>query len=323
MELAMIGLGAMGERMALRLVRDHRLVVFDLDTAAVERLGTRGAIPATDMKGIEAGLSAPRVVWLMLPAGAPTEGTIQEIAPFLEADDVVVDGGNSHYLDSMRRASSLAEQGIHFLDVGTSGGMAGGERGYSLMIGGPEPIVARLDPIFRSLAADPDHGWGRVGPSGAGHFTKMVHNGIEYALIRAYAQGLTALAAKSSLELDLKTDGITLAVHPGEIQQVVQNYLVNAMQAQPDGGRIEIRSRLVEGGVRVEVRDDGPGFAKEVGEKLFSPFFSTKTPGSGLGLTICAQIIKSHGGVTGATNPPLGGAVFSFILPLPRNAPNT
>ncbi len=125
------------------------------------------------------------------------------------------------------------------------------------------------------------------------------------------------------LEMDLKTDGITLAVHPGEIQQVVQNYLVNAMQAQPDGGRIEIRSRLVEGGVRVEVRDDGPGFAKEVGEKLFSPFFSTKTTGSGLGLTICAQIIKSHGGVTGATNPPLGGAVFSFILPLPRNAPNT
>ena len=153
MELAMIGLGAMGERMALRLVRDHRLVVFDLDTAAVERLGPRGAIPATDMEGIAAGLSAPRVVWLMLPAGAPTEGTIQEIAPFLEADDVVVDGGNSHYLDSMRRASSLAEQGIHFLDVGTSGGLAGGGRGFSLMIGGPEPIVARLDPIFRSLAA--------------------------------------------------------------------------------------------------------------------------------------------------------------------------
>ena len=124
------------------------------------------------------------------------------------------------------------------------------------------------------------------------------------------------------LEMDLKTDGIAMEVHPGEIQQVIQNYVINAMQAQPDGGRIEIRSRLVEGGVRVEVRDDGPGFAEDVGEKLFSPFFSTKTTGSGLGLTICAQIIKSHGGVFGATNPPEGGAEFSFILPLPRNVPN-
>ena len=124
------------------------------------------------------------------------------------------------------------------------------------------------------------------------------------------------------LEMDLKTDGLAMDVHPGEIQQVIQNYIVNAMQAQPDGGRVEIRSRLVEGGVRVEVRDDGPGFAEDVGDKLFSPFFSTKTTGSGLGLTICAQIIKSHGGVIGAANPPEGGAEFSFILPLPRNAPN-
>ncbi len=124
------------------------------------------------------------------------------------------------------------------------------------------------------------------------------------------------------LEMDLKTDGLALDLHPGEIQQVVQNYIVNAMQAQPDGGWIEVRSRLVEGGARIEVRDGGPGFADDVGEKLFSPFFSTKTTGSGLGLTICAQIIKSHGGITGAMNSPEGGAVFSFILPLPRNAPN-
>jgi len=123
------------------------------------------------------------------------------------------------------------------------------------------------------------------------------------------------------LEMDLKTDGMALEIHPGEIQQVIQNYIVNAMQAQPDGGRIEIRSRLVDGGVRIEVRDDGPGFAEDVGEKLFSPFFSTKTTGSGLGLTICAQIIKSHGGITGAMNSPEGGAVFSFILPLPRSTP--
>jgi signal transduction histidine kinase len=125
------------------------------------------------------------------------------------------------------------------------------------------------------------------------------------------------------LEMDLKTDGLPLDLHPGEIQQVVQNYIINAMQAQPEGGRVEVRSRLVEGGVRIEVCDDGPGFAEDVGEKLFSPFFSTKTTGSGLGLTICAQIIKSHGGITGAMNSPEGGAVFSFILPLPRNTPNT
>jgi 6-phosphogluconate dehydrogenase len=205
MELAMIGLGAMGERMALRLVRDHRLVVFDLDPATVERLGVQGATQATDIRSLVAGLAAPRAVWLMLPSGAPTERTIQEVTPFLGAGDVVIDGGNSHYRDSMRRASLLEERGIHLLDVGTSGGVAGGERGYSLMVGGPEPVVARLEPIFRSLAADPDHGWGRVGVNGAGHFAKMVHNGIEYGLMRAYAQGLEALAAKSALGLDLKT----------------------------------------------------------------------------------------------------------------------
>lgn len=123
------------------------------------------------------------------------------------------------------------------------------------------------------------------------------------------------------LEMDLKTEGKILEIHPGEIQQVIQNYIVNAMQAQSGGGRIEVRSRLVDGGVRIEVRDDGPGFAEDVGKKLFSPFFSTKTTGSGLGLTICAQIIKSHGGITGAMNSPEGGAVFSFILPLPRSTP--
>ena len=123
------------------------------------------------------------------------------------------------------------------------------------------------------------------------------------------------------LEMNLQTGGIALAVHPGEIQQILQNFIINAMQAQPEGGRIEVCSSMVDGGVMVEVRDDGPGFAADVGDKLYSPFFSTKTSGSGLGLTICAQIIKSHGGVTGAENKPDGGAVFSFILPLPRNAP--
>jgi len=235
MELAMIGLGAMGEPMALRLVTGHRLVVFDLDNAAVERMGPRGAFPANDVEGVAAALSAPRVVWLMLPAGAPTEDTVQEIVPFLEADDVVVDGGNSHYVDSVRRASMLAEHGIHFLDVGTSGGEAGGERGYSLMIGGPDRVIERLSPIFRSLAADPDHGWGRVGPSGAGHFAKMVHNGIEYGLMRAYAQGLTALAAMEPLELDLKT--VTGIWRSGAMaRSAILDLTHEALTANPDLG---------------------------------------------------------------------------------------
>lgn len=205
MELALIGLGAMGERMALRLVHDHRLVVFDLDTAAVERLAARGAESADDLPGMLAALEAPRVVWLMLPAGTPTEDTLQELLPFLEVGDVVVDGGNSHYRDTIRRASRLAEEGVDYLDVGTSGGVGGGERGYSLMIGGKESVVARLSPLFRNLASDPEEGWGRVGPSGAGHFAKMVHNGIEYGLMRAYSQGLGALAAQTSLDIDLRT----------------------------------------------------------------------------------------------------------------------
>lgn len=203
MEVGMIGLGVMGEAMALRLARAHRLVVFDLDSGSMSRLGARGAIPVPDLGGMAAELSPPRVVWMMLPAGSPVEETIREILPFLEAGDVLVDGGNSHYKDSMTRASLLSARGIHFLDVGTSGGVAGGERGYSLMIGGPLTAVERLSPVFRSLAADPEEGWGRVGPNGAGHFAKMVHNGIEYGLMRAYAQGLSALSAKESLELDL------------------------------------------------------------------------------------------------------------------------
>jgi len=235
MELAMIGLGVMGESMALRLVEDHRLVVFDLRPSATEALQSRGATPAADIQGAATELSPPRVVWVMLPPGAPTERTIQEITPFLEADDVLVDGGNSHYLDSIRRACSLADRGIHFLDVGTSGGVAGGTRGYSLMIGGPEPIARRLDSIFRSLAADPDGGWGRVGPSGAGHFSKMVHNGIEYGLMRAYAQGLTALAAKTSLEFDLKT--VTGIWRSGAMaRSAILDLTHQALAANPDLG---------------------------------------------------------------------------------------
>lgn len=235
MELAMIGLGAMGERMALRLLENHRLVVFDLDNTVVERLADRGATPAPGISEAIDLLQAPRIVWLMLPAGPTTEETIQTAQAGLEPGDIIVDGGNSHYRDSIRRASRLAERGIHFLDVGTSGGVGGGERGYSLMVGGPEAVVEKLGPVFRDLAAHPESSWGRVGPSGAGHFTKMVHNGIEYGLMRAYAQGLTALAEKEQLELDLQT--VTgLWKDAAMARSAILDLTHEALQANPELG---------------------------------------------------------------------------------------
>lgn len=205
MDLGLIGLGTMGTGIARRLAPEHRVVVFDIDPAARERMTELRTEPAEDLAHLVASLSPPRAVWLVLPAGPPTDETIQELAKHLDEGDAIVDGGNSHYLDSMRRGSHLSKQGIHFLDMGTSGGVGGGERGYCLMVGGDEGVIGRLGPAFRSLASDPNTGWGRVGPTGAGHFTKMVHNGIEYGLIRAYAQGLTALSAKTDFELDLQS----------------------------------------------------------------------------------------------------------------------
>ena len=205
MEVGVIGLGAMGKAMARRMLGGHEVVVFDLDPGAGVELAEEGAIPAQGLADLVGRLAVPRVVWLMLPAGPPTEDTLRQLLPMISSGDVVVDGGNSHYQDSITRASVFAEAGIHFLDVGTSGGVEGGENGYSLMIGGPPEITERLAPLFRALAADPGQSWGRVGPNGAGHFAKMVHNGIEYGLMRAYSQGLGALEARADLGLDLHT----------------------------------------------------------------------------------------------------------------------
>jgi 6-phosphogluconate dehydrogenase len=204
MDIAMIGLGKMGVNMTTRLLRGgHRVVAHDLSEAAVRSAEDAGAEGAHTLDDVVAMLPAPRAVWVMVPAGDPTEETINALASRLAADDIVVDGGNSNYKDSVRRAASLKEKGLHFVDVGTSGGVWGLTEGYSMMIGGDEAAVESLRPILETLAPAKDKGWGHVGPSGSGHFVKMVHNGIEYGLMQAYAEGFQLMHRKTEFSLDL------------------------------------------------------------------------------------------------------------------------
>jgi len=203
-ELGMIGLGRMGGNMAQRLVAGgHRVVTFDRNAAVVTASRDFGAVATSSLEEVVSKLTAPKAIWMMLPPGQPTENTLGELAKLLSPGDAILDGGNANYKDSMRRGEKLAAQGIDFIDVGTSGGIWGLAEGYSLMVGGNEATVKRLEPIFHTLAPAPDQGYSRVGPSGAGHFTKMVHNGVEYGLMQAYAEGFEMLAAKEEFALDL------------------------------------------------------------------------------------------------------------------------
>lgn len=204
MQLGMVGLGKMGARMTQRLLSGgHKIVVTDLSTDAIEEAESHGAIGASDLAELVNKLETPRAVWVMVPAGEPTESTIKELAKLLHQGDIVIDGGNSNYKDSMRRGQELSEQGLHFVDVGTSGGIWGLDEGYSMMIGGEKEIVEHLRPIFETLAPAPELGWGYVGPGGSGHFVKMVHNGIEYGLMQAFAEGFSIMRAKDEFSLDL------------------------------------------------------------------------------------------------------------------------
>jgi 6-phosphogluconate dehydrogenase len=203
-QLGLIGLGRMGANMATRLLdAGHELVVHDLDPSAASPLADRGAAVADSPADLAARLRPPRHVWIMVPAGGATESTLAAVRPHLEPGDAVIDGGNSLYKDSMRHAAELAAEGLHFMDVGTSGGVWGLREGYSLMVGGEAAIVERMRPVFEALAPAPDRGWAHVGPAGAGHFTKMVHNGIEYGMMQAYAEGFAVMRAKRALDLDL------------------------------------------------------------------------------------------------------------------------
>ncbi len=200
----MIGLGRMGANMAERLLRGgHRVVGYARSAESVQRVVRLGGVGASSLTGVVGQLTPPRVVWLMVPSGDPVDQTIDGLLPHLTAGDVIVDGGNSYYKDSMRRAARLADRGLHFVDVGTSGGIWGLTEGYSLMIGGDRKVVAGLEPIFQTLAPAPDRGWGHVGPSGAGHFVKMIHNGIEYGMMQAYAEGFALMQRKEVFGLDL------------------------------------------------------------------------------------------------------------------------
>jgi 6-phosphogluconate dehydrogenase len=236
MELGIVGLGRMGANMARRLMRDgHRCVVYDVDADAISALAGEGAEGAASLEELAAKLSAPRAVWVMVPSGEITEKTVEGVAAVLEPADAVVDGGNSYYRDDIRRAATLREQGIDFVDCGTSGGVFGLERGYCLMIGGPDGAVKRLDPIFASLApgveaaertpgrsGDPspaENGYLHCGPNGAGHFVKMVHNGIEYGIMAAYAEGLNILDNADAGRAQRETDAETAPLEQPEYYQ--------------------------------------------------------------------------------------------------------
>jgi 6-phosphogluconate dehydrogenase len=224
MQLGMVGLGRMGANLVRRLMREgHDCVVYDLDTDVVAQLEQEGATGASSLDDFVAKLSKPRATWVMVPAGY-TGSTVEELAERMEAGDIIIDGGNSYYRDDIDRAKALGEKGIHFVDVGTSGGIFGLDRGFCLMIGGEAEVVQHLDPIFRTIApgiegaprtpgrnggTTADHGYLHCGPNGAGHFVKMVHNGIEYGLMAAYAEGLNVLrhanVGSDGREIDAET----------------------------------------------------------------------------------------------------------------------
>ena len=204
MQIGMVGLGKMGANMTTRLLRGgHQVVVFDRDSKAVATSAAGGAGGATSLADLVGHLKAPRAVWVMVPSGEPTESTIRELGGLLSAGDVIIDGGNTNYKDDMRRAKELAPKGIQYVDAGTSGGVWGLKEGYSLMVGGDVAVCDRLKPIFQTLAPSPDKGWGRMGPVGSGHFVKMIHNGIEYGMMQAYAEGFSIMAHKKEFGLDL------------------------------------------------------------------------------------------------------------------------
>ena len=204
MELGMIGLGRMGANMTERLLKGgHRVVGFDPQPAARARVEDKGAESADSLDRLVASLKVPRALWMMVPARSVTDSTVSSLLPLLAAGDVLVDGGNSNYKDTLRRSSVAAGKKIQYVDCGTSGGVWGLTEGYSMMVGGEEATVERLRPIFETLAPAPDRGWGRVGPVGSGHFAKMIHNGIEYGLMQAYAEGFSILQHKREFGLDL------------------------------------------------------------------------------------------------------------------------
>ena len=247
MELAMIGLGKMGLNMATRLTRSgHRVVGYARTAANVEEAVALGVDGAHSLEETIGKLKqTPRVVWLMVPSGEATTQTIEKVAALLKKGDIIVDGGNSNYKDTIRHAQILEAQGIDFVDSGTSGGIWGLTEGYSLMIGGRPEIVEKMRPIFETLAPAADKGWGRVGPHGAGHFVKMIHNGIEYGMMQSFAEGFSLLRAKKDFGLDLAQ-----VSHIWQDGSVVRSWLLDlaARALDEDASLNEIKPWVADSG---------------------------------------------------------------------------
>ncbi|MCZ6696771.1 MAG: decarboxylating 6-phosphogluconate dehydrogenase [Acidobacteria bacterium] len=248
MELGLIGLGKMGGNMARRWIRGgHTVVGYARTATTVQAFEKDGMVGASSVENLVKRLPPPRAVWLMLPAGKPTDDAVSTLSEILSRDDVIVDGGNTYYKDDLRRAGLLEKSGIHYVDQGTSGGVWGLKEGYSLMIGGDEAVVDRLKPAFVTLAPGPDRGWGRVGPVGAGHFVKMVHNGIEYGMMQSFAEGYNLMQAADEFSLDLHRIS-RIWQHGSVVRSWLLDLTANALQENP---RLE--------GIEAWVADSGEG----------------------------------------------------------------
>jgi len=236
MELGFVGLGKMGMNMVTRLQRDrHRVVAYDRTADLVKQAVGAGCVGAESLKDVVAKLTPPRILWIMVPSGAPTEQTIRDVAGFLQRGDIIIDGGNSNFHDDARRAAELKTNGLHYMDVGTSGGVWGLKLGYCLMVGGEKAIADRLAPIFTTLA--PEDGWAYMGAHGAGHYVKMVHNGIEYSMMQGYAEGFE-LMAKSDYKLDLPRIA-DLWMHGSVVRSWLLELTAGALKDDPKLERIK------------------------------------------------------------------------------------
>jgi len=234
MRIGLVGLGKMGANMVARLLEGgHEVVVTDLNEETIRAAEDGGAVGTRSLDELVASLEAPRAVWVMVPAGGATESTVTRLADLLTPGDVIVDGGNSYYRDTIRRGEILREKGIHYVDVGTSGGVWGRTEGYSMMVGGDPDAVQRVRPVLETLAPGPDLGWGHVGPGGSGHFVKMVHNGIEYGLMQAYAEGFELMRHKEDFGLDLHQIA-EIWRHGSVVRSWLLDLTANALATNPD-----------------------------------------------------------------------------------------
>jgi len=292
MQLGMIGLGRMGANMTLRLMRGgHEVVGYDRNPESVSAAAKEGAEPALSLEELVSKLAPPRHVWMMVTSGAPVTATIEALAPLLDPGDAIIDGGNSNYRDSVKRADDLHQQGLHFVDCGTSGGIWGLQNGYCLMVGAEREIFERLEPIFATLA--PADGYAHVGASGAGHFVKMVHNGIEYALLQSYAEGFELLAA-SAYKLDLQS--IAALWNQGS---VVRSWLLELAERalEKDPGLSSIRGYVDDSGegrwtVFEAIEHDVPATA--LAHSLFARFRSRQD--DPFGARLIAALRQEFGG---------------------------